>query len=970
MILEKLEALYQNYNHYAIVDTIKQIPENEWDLEIVLHYARALNNTIEYQEAIDVLNKYKEGNTRVEWHYIQASAYHSLADDAFRHSGKLSVLKESQEYLNTGLKLVLSGLKIDGGFQKLKSLFQEYNALKIILKKAIEESLKFNDIDFSTLTPKQKAALLLNKLNETRRYYMANDLLKVEVFDKIKNESNGVKKEIIIELIHLIDSKSHKNTNTNNITTSIGGLIRSNLDYSEKEWIFLFSKFLESIGKGKYPIVISNFPINYSIQQLERYLKKNEASKELLVFINQILEDPSFSEDNNQYWGSDLKKSKKKLLDILSKNGVHTAFKLGNSDIGPVVNNIIDTISAQFEQFNTIFIQASEASQSKPTAKFQKLIKENIEQIGADTYRKIAQKILETTFDIGIRQETSYYKVFLSSSNQQFIKGIIWTMERFSDKETITILSKLFQKGYEKIPGQGPAAASLGNACAYTLGNMRGKEGLGALSRIKLKLKQNNIKKIIDKYLVEGAKKYNVSVEELKEMAVPDFKLEKGIKSISFDDYQLNLNIQGNKVEQQWIKPDGSPMKSVPSAVKNSTTLANQLKVVRKEIKEIQKVYSAQKQRIDNQFILDRTWDFSNFNKYYIHHGLVYTVAQKLIWTFTRENQSVNAILLKDKWYSVEHDLIDWLDDSTTVKLWHPVRAKESEIIAWREKMMDLEWSQPIKQAFRELYILTDAELNTKNYSNRMAAHILKQHQFYMLAGLRGWKYSLMGSYDDGIYNEVCSKYLPEHKITAEFWIDELNDYDAFNDAGIWLYISTDQVKFKNEEGQAMDLVNVPKMVFTEIMRDVDLFVGVASVGNDPQWMDNNGERQESRNYWESYSFGNLTEIAKTRKTILERLLPRLKKIRDKAHIDGKFLIVKGEIRTYKIHIGSGNILMEPNDQYLCIVPSRSPETATNKIFIPFEGDKGLSIVLSKAFLLAEDTKITDSTITSQINHK
>ena len=146
------------------------------------------------------------------------------------------------------------------------------------------------------------------------------------------------------------------------------------------------------------------------------------------------------------------------------------------------------------------------------------------------------------------------------------------------------------------------------------------------------------------------------------------------------------------------------------------------------------------------------------------------------------------------------------------------------------------------------------------------------------------------------------------------------------------------------------------------------MFVGVCSVGNDPEWRDNNGERQTYRDYWTSYSFGDLTEIAKTRKTILERLLPRLSKIRDKATIDGKFLIVKGDLRTYKIHIGSGNILMEPNDQYLCIVPSRTKDASTNNLFIPFEGDKGLSIVLSKAFLLAEDKKITDSTITSQIN--
>jgi hypothetical protein len=37
---------------------------------------------------------------------------------------------------------------------------------------------------------------------------------------------------------------------------------------------------------------------------------------------------------------------------------------------------------------------------------------------------------------------------------------------------------------------------------------------------------------------------------------------------------------------------------------------------------------------------------------------------------------------------------------------------------------------------------------------------------------------------------------------------------------------------------------------------------------------------------------------------------------------------------------------------------------------LPFEGDNVLSIILSKAFLLAADDKITDPTILRQINHR
>ncbi|HAP62301.1 MAG TPA: DUF4132 domain-containing protein, partial [Cytophagales bacterium] len=153
----------------------------------------------------------------------------------------------------------------------------------------------------------------------------------------------------------------------------------------------------------------------------------------------------------------------------------------------------------------------------------------------------------------------------------------------------------------------------------------------------------------------------------------------------------------------------------------------------------------------------------------------------------------------------------------------------------------------------------------------------------------------------------------------------------------------------------------------SEIMRDVDLFVGVASVGNDPAWRDSGGERVDRYgDYWAQYSFGDLNEVAKTRKTVLEKLVPRLK-IRNVASIDGKFLRVQGKRKEYKIHIGSTNILMEPNDQYLCIVPDRSPKDHTGNVFLPFEGDRGLSLLLSKAFLLAEDDKITDPTILSQL---
>jgi len=58
---------------------------------------------------------------------------------------------------------------------------------------------------------------------------------------------------------------------------------------------------------------------------------------------------------------------------------------------------------------------------------------------------------------------------------------------------------------------------------------------------------------------------------------------------------------------------------------------------------------------------------------------------------------------------------------------------------------------------------------------------------------------------------------------------------------------------------------------------------------------------------------------------------------------------------------------MEPNDQYLCIVPEGRPFKENEKVYLPFEGDRLLSIIISKALLLADDDKIKDETIIRQI---
>ena len=57
---------------------------------------------------------------------------------------------------------------------------------------------------------------------------------------------------------------------------------------------------------------------------------------------------------------------------------------------------------------------------------------------------------------------------------------------------------------------------------------------------------------------------------------------------------------------------------------------------------------------------------------------------------------------------------------------------------------------------------------------------------------------------------------------------------------------------------------------------------------------------------------------------------------------------------------------MEPDDAYLCVVPSGKAKGPG--VFLPFEEDGGrLAVILSKALMLAGDGEIEDESITGQI---
>ncbi len=537
-----------------------------------------------------------------------------------------------------------------------------------------------------------------------------------------------------------------------------------------------------------------------------------------------------------------------------------------------------------------------------------------------------------------------------ASLNRELLRGLLWLCPELADAELAQSLQRVGTYLYEN-------NSPLGETSVAVLFHHPGQIGASALAVLHGRVRAITHREYIVTTLDQLADRLGVHRDDLVDGGLPTFGFVRvGELEQPFDTARAIVRITGSRsVDVLWTKADGQPLKSIPAKVRREFgTEIDNLKTLAQTVRD---ALSGLSQRLEKAPLELRQWSDSSCRQQMIDHPVASAIGRRLIWRFGPDDTAVAAIWHDDAWRTADSRLIA-LPASATICLWHPLFAASAEVLAWRDYLEAERITQPFKQAHREIYPLTDAERATATYSNRFAGHIIRQRQFRVLAKARGWKADLVGSW--GEQSTRAARELRRWGLRAEFWI---NGTDEEFETG-YTYLSTDQVRFyRLGTTEPLLLEQVPALVFSEIMRDVDLFVGVASVGNDPAWQDG-GPQGRYRDYWQSYSFGELSAAATTRKQVLERLVPRLK-IASQCAFSDRFLVVRGSKRTYKIHLGSGNVLMEPNAEYLCIVPDAR---ARGDLFLPFEGDNTLSIIISKALLLADDSKINDPTITRQID--
>jgi len=239
------------------------------------------------------------------------------------------------------------------------------------------------------------------------------------------------------------------------------------------------------------------------------------------------------------------------------------------------------------------------------------------------------------------------------------------------------------------------------------------------------------------------------------------------------------------------------------------------------------------------------------------------------------------------------------------------------------------EIEQPFKQVFRELYVKT-ADEKGRDKSLRYTGHQVQPTKTVALLKTRRWII-------DG--QEGLEKVYYKENIIAKIFA--LADW--FSPADIEAPTLEEVQFFDRKTFKPILIDNVPDLVFTEVMRDIDLVVSVAHIGDvDPE---------------ASHS------TIEMRKAIVE-FNCKLFKLKNVTFSENHVLI-KGKRAEYSIHLGSG-LVHQKAGSAINVLPVHSQHRG--RVFLPFiDNDPKTAEIMAKVILFAQDEKIKDVFILEQI---
>ena len=386
------------------------------------------------------------------------------------------------------------------------------------------------------------------------------------------------------------------------------------------------------------------------------------------------------------------------------------------------------------------------------------------------------------------------------------------------------------------------------------------------------------------------------------------------------DDIDVYIKIDDLGQSEIIYEKAGKELKSLPTKLKKDKYI--------EDIKEVHKNLKEQYRR-SRKMLEEAMEDGIEFYGYEIENLMTNPVIAPILKSLVFKMGNDLGYYIDKKLKSVKKKSVTIKDDSL-LKIAHCFDLFESgEWSAYQKDIFDRELKQPFKQVFRELYVKTVDEKG-RDKSLRYAGHQVQPAKTVALLKTRRWII-------DG--QEGLEKVYYKKNIIAKIFA--LADW--FSPADIEAPTLEEVQFFDRKTFKPILIDDVPDLIFTEVMRDLDLVVSVAHIGDvDPE---------------ASHS------TIEMRKAIVE-FNCKLFKLKNVTFTENHALI-KGERAEYSIHLGSG-LIHQKAGSAINVLPVHSQHRG--RVFLPFiDDDPKTAEIMAKVILFAQDDRIKDVFILEQI---
>ena len=379
--------------------------------------------------------------------------------------------------------------------------------------------------------------------------------------------------------------------------------------------------------------------------------------------------------------------------------------------------------------------------------------------------------------------------------------------------------------------------------------------------------------------------------------------------TLVIDDTQLQLVVDEEGKADIIVTKGDKTLKSIPDKYKKS----KEVEALKEGKTYLTKQYSRTRLSLEQAMLSQTLFTVAELHRI-MEHPVVKAMLSKLV-LFNPENQD-SGFWQDGKLLNAEGTLTPLKADDKLL-IAHPSHLFYA--VQWdlyQKYLFDKELKQPFKQVFRELYIPTKDELETSNRSERYQGHQVQPQKTVVLLRSRGWTVN----YEEGLQRVYHKEGFRATIYAAADWYTP-SDVEA----PTLEYV----VFYSLKDGKEVPMKDINPVIFSEVMRDVDLVVSVAHVGGvDPE----------------------ASHSTMQMRAALARESARLFKLTN-VEVKERHILVKGKLGEYSIHLGSG--MVSRGGLQLSILAVQSQHRG--RVFLPFVDDDPKSAeIITKMKLISE----------------